>query len=226
MTKLLKDLAFLNAPLIPMTRSGKQQICIEYCQTDIPTCKKEILRRLATVQAEAGETISLLNERGLGNDESLHTMVQGVRVQIQSAISSQANIRMGELLGDLRELEDPQFGEKERFLQKYSQPEVESCARKIREQLREERQNAIDAARPYRGRGRRSSSPELRSALNQMEELTEQIEEVLAERKLKKRSSEEDLLLERLDALHISIEPEPSNQPNEKKGRITREDKG
>jgi hypothetical protein len=51
-------------------------------------------------------------------------------------------------------------------------------------------------------------------------------EDILAEGKLKRRTSEEELLLERLEALHISIEPEPSNQPNVKKGRITGENKG
>jgi hypothetical protein len=184
-TKLLKDLEFLNAPMTSATRGGKQQICIEYSQEDPHSCKKEILRRLAIVQGEASEAIDLFQERDLRKDESLHAMVQGVRTQIQSAISSQANIRMKELLGDLRELEDSRLGEKERLLQKYGQPEVEGCARKIRERLREERQNAIDAARPYRGRGKQSSSPELQSALNQMEELTEQIEDVLAEGTLK-----------------------------------------
>ena len=211
--------------MTPGTRGGKQQLCIEYSQDDIHSCKKEILRRLAIVQEEASETIDLFHERDLRKDEALHAMVQGVQTQIQSAISSQANIRMKELLGDLRELEDPRLGEKERLLRKYGQPDVESCAKEIQERLREERQNAIDAARPYRGRGKRSSSPELRSALKQMEELSEQIEGALAERKPKRRCSEEDLLLERLEALHISIEQEPSNLPNVKKGRISGEDK-
>lgn len=225
MTKLLKDLDFLNAPMMPTTRSGKQQICLEYNQKDIPSCKKEILTRLATLQEDATATIGLIHERDLRKDESLHEMVQGVRTQIQSTLSSQMNIRMVDLLEDLRELENPQLGQKERFLQKYDQPDVESCATEIRERLREARQNAIETAKPYRGRGKRSSSPELRSALKQMEQLTEKIEEVLDEGNLKKRSSEEDLLLERLEALHISIEPDPSNQPHMKKGRIEREDK-